>query len=183
MVKKILIIILVILFIFAGALLIKLKTDIDNAKKYTNFITESANTILTDVETINLSINDFEYSQEADNDTKNLRQNLTAIKSSYSDVLVQRESFKMHYGAEDLDDQFDIYLERVNELILSYEAMLKGIEDLDTKEDFEGKLEDYIGCSNGLQDQSRVLEQEINEFVNDYTNFNIKNIPDAIKSI
>jgi uncharacterized protein YxeA len=180
--KKIVIMLLILVFVALLAVLVKTYVDIKRAKEYVEFVTDSANESLVKVEQINQLLNEMQY-DEQEEDVSEYREKLDEIKSIYTNTNSRRDELKVPYDSQAVEENFDEYQNDFNNVINSYEALIISVEDLEDTEVFEDKLEDYIESSNELQLDSEGLEMDLNEFVQNYTKFDFYTILNAIKSI
>lgn len=180
--KSIIIIILIIIFIILVALFAKIYMDVIYAQKYINFVTNSTNDFIGSVEDVNKELSELQYNQSQDF-VGELESKLNELKVEHEGITEEYESYSVPYGGDDVNAQFNGFIEETDNLILSLENLIKSIKDLEQKEEFSLKLDEYINYANVLQEKSSELEQELNEYVESYNKVDFKRILDGIKSI
>lgn len=174
-IKKLFIAVLVLMFLGVLAIFVKTYIDIRDSKEYIEFITNSANEFLVEIEQINHALNDFEYS-ETQQSVVELESRLEKTEELYENVKISKGNYKVPYKGENVEEEFNIYLENVGQVIDSYEGLINVVKDLEDKEIFDASLEEYITDSNDLQEGSETLEQRLNEYVGNYTKFDLNRV-------
>lgn len=181
--KNVLLVILLVTFIGLSVLLIKTYIDIRNAKGYINFVTDSANNVLLKLTEINKSLNEFEFNENGENDLTDIESKLSGLKESYNNISNLKTNYKIPYGAEEVNNEFNNYLDSLDDLVKSHEELVISVKNLEKKEDFEIKLEQYINYSNEVQMKSETLEEKLSEYVQNYNKFDFNTLINGIKFI
>jgi arsenate reductase-like glutaredoxin family protein len=180
--KKILMAVLFVLLVVLLIGFVRTYQHIKIAKDYVDFVTDSVNGSLAEIENINIMLNELEYDEEG-NEISELQDSLSTLKENRDSIVEENDESSKPRGSEDVQGEFGSYLTDLDELISSLETVVTSLEELDEKGVFEENLTEYITKSNELQLQSEVLETELNEFVQGYTKFDFKNFLDAIRFI
>lgn len=178
-VKIIVFIILLALFIGLIVLLVMTYKDYRHTQDYMNFVTDSANGYISEVEETNNILNSLDYDEE-EQDVSLLKNRLEEMKQSYNNMNNDRSTYAVPSGGDELDSQLNLFLAKANELNSSLEVIILSIENLEEKEVFQVKFDDYIQKSSSLQGQSEVLGDSLDEFMNNYSKFDLKSIKDGI---
>jgi hypothetical protein len=181
-VKKLVMVVLFIILIVLLFGFVRTYQNIKNARDYVNFITDSTNESLAQVEQINIMLNDLEYDEE-ESDLVALKEEVGNLKQHYNAVEESRNDYKLPRGSEEVETGFDQYTSRLSSLIDSLDEVLSSVENFEDKEVFEEKLSDYVSESSELKSESEILEEKLNTFVQSYSKFDFNNFIDAIKFI
>lgn len=177
--KKVVLIVLVIVFFALVGLGVKRYRDIERSREYVAFVADSANDITLKVDQINEQLNNLDY-DESEVDITNLNKKLSELESLKIQVEDERESFKNVAVGKPVKDEFGDYLSKTEELLQSFDQVLQSIEKLKTEEEFQQDLDAYIAKSNQLQESSSELENDLNEYITNYTKFDLKQIINEI---
>lgn len=180
--KKVTVVFLLLLFIALVALLVKVYFDVKSAEEYVEFITNSSNDLIVEVDQINLSLNELQY-DESEQDLKELQSKLSEIDTMLEDVKTKKRSYKIPYQGEEIDRNFNDFVAEVEKLANAFEGIIESVENLDEKEIFEGKIEEYGEYSNEIQAKSSILEESLTQYVQDYTKLDFNRIIDGISFI
>jgi len=180
--KKIVIVILFISFLLLGVALIRVYLDVSSAKEYVEFITESTNSLVVQVDQVNLGLNELQY-EEGQQYLQNLQSDLNSIELTLEEIDNQKARYKVDKNREEVDGKFVDYLEEVKSLAIALEEMVDSIESLEEKEVFEARLEVYVKHSNELQAKSRLLERDLQAYIQNYTKLDFERIVDGFKFI
>ncbi|MBU0976424.1 MAG: hypothetical protein ABIE03_08115 [Patescibacteria group bacterium] len=176
---KVLVAILIILFTALLYLFVRTYQDVKYSEKYIDFVTNSANNILSEVEKINVDLNALEY-DETDSDLTSLQSGLEELKNLSKDVRDEDEEYKEIYSANGVNEGLNEFLTRTDSLISSLEVLLNSMENLEKKDDFDKKLETYIDESDSLEIESADLQIELNTYVDNYSKFDVDRILNEI---
>ncbi len=180
--KKVFTIVFILLFIVLVVVLIKVNIDINKSNEYILYVTNSANEISSKVEEINGTLNDFEYSESGEN-VSELETSLTEIGNVYDNITNDKVNYTVPYKGEVINESFGNYLEGTEGIITSYNEIIVTMNNLEDRDVFDEKVEDYIVYSNDLQNNLETLEQDLNEYVQEYNKLDFDRIIHGFKSI
>jgi hypothetical protein len=173
--KNLLGIVLLVIFIFLVVILIKIYLDVKAAKEYVAFVTNSSNNLIEQVDGINVVLNGLEY-EEGEDSQVDLEDKLVDIEDLISEIEGEKESYKLATGSETVRERFNGYLLGAKDLVDTYKDVIASVKNLEDREIFETKLEEYVNCSSELQLKSTELEDALNEYVQDYTKFDLNRL-------
>lgn len=182
-IKKIVVLLLIVFLVILIAFLIKAYRDVGIAKEYVSFVTDSTNKLIDQFDSINMKLNELEYDEKEDSLLEELRLEQDRINTLISETSNGRSKYEGLYGSSDVEEKFDDYLNEAKALLESYEAISDSIENLEDREVYEEKLEEYVNHSNELQLKSEELESILKQFVQEYTKFDFKRLVNGVKSI
>lgn len=171
---KVLTIFLLIMFVALLVLLVKTYRDVNESKRYVEFVTNSANEILTEVEGVNGTLNALNYNGD-EQDVSDLEVDIEGLKSTYERITSEKESYSA-VDSSALDNKFEEFLNSTSEVISSGEKVVESIKNLEEKEEFDAKLDEYITKSGELDTKSVELQNELNVYVDNYSKFDFERL-------
>ena len=166
---------LVIFFIVFILLFIKVYRDVNYAKEYVGFITDSTNSLIGSIEEANTTMSTLKYNESEDYVVE-LEGELATLESTKEEIGNNYSKFDVPYGGEEVDNKFKELLTEADNLSDALDGLIGSIKNLEKKEEFDAKLEVYIESSNSIQDKSSELEEVLNEYIVEYNKIDIRRV-------
>lgn len=180
--QKLVSVLLVIVFLVLVYLFFKTYQDTRYANTYIEFVTNSANEVIAEVDTANTELNAIEYTPEQDT-VNDLQSRLSAVETVLNRIENERNDYEVPYKGEDVQTAFSEFRSKGEDVRSALSEVVNSIENLDEREVFEQKVEQYIIASNQLQDSSVALEGKLNEYVDNYNKIDLERILHAVTSL
>lgn len=181
-IKKIIPVLLFFGFLALVALFFKTYQDTRKANDYINFVTESANKIIADVESINNQLNSIQYS-DSGTSVSELEAQLTNVRSDLDKIKTDKTGYKVPFQGEEIDTKFTNFIDDSEGLITSFDDIVGVIKNLEGKEAFDEKVGVYVGNADVIQGDANELESLMTTYINDYNKIDFNRVIDAIKSL
>lgn len=180
--QKIISLILVICFIGLVYLFFKTYQDTQDANRYIEFVTSSANDVISEVDGVNDLLNNIQYTEDQSY-LAELEGGLTSLQSKLDTIERDHRSYEVPYNGGNVESSFTEFMGKGNDIEVTLSELVAVVKNLEGKDKFEAKVDEYISSSNELQNSSTKLEGVLNEYVQNYNKVDFKRIIDAATNL
>ena len=142
------------------------------ANRYITFVTNSTNEIITEVDSVNVVLNDLNAGESNDQ----LLSEIEKVGNIVDRVNGERGTYLVPYKGEEVDYVFGESLAIADTLLRDLQNLQLSIENLEDSTTFNEKLNIYVKSSQDLKEKSEQLQEIITTFTSENNTIDIKRI-------